>query len=238
MGLSITDLRLELRDHLGMDEDDLDNTAADRLLNRSWWEVMPKFKFRETEAKTSFQTVAGLQTYSLPIDFDALTMLSIGGTSNANLLNGQFYLNGTVFLNPAVSDLSRHTKLERIDDKFYENEFDDAETARGFPIQYYRYGAGIILYPTPDNTYTINVDYRITLADLSTNNPDLVIPQNWHEIILYGAIWRGFQKRGDYNRAREAKQTQFTLINTTTPVAAEEEGDSSEAGLQVARRRR
>jgi hypothetical protein len=232
MPLSITVLRTELRDHLGLDEDELPPEDADSLLNRSWWEVMDKFNFREKEAKTSFQTVAGIHIYSMPQGYDALQLLSIGGSNNNNLLGGQFYLNGGAFLNPTTSDETKHTQLDRIDDKWFEDNYDDDVDEYGQPVRYYRYGSGIVLNPTPDAVYNVNVSYLITLADLSNTNEYPPVPQSWHEVILYGAVWRGFMRMGDYNRKQAAQATQIGLINSMTPVAAKEEADSSMAGLQ------
>lgn len=232
MPLSITVLRTELRDHLGLNEDELPAEDADSLLNRSWWEIMDKFDFREKESKTSFQTVAGQYIYPMPQGYDALQVLSIGGSNNNNLLGGQFYLNGGSFLNPTTSEDTDHVKLNRVDDKWFESEYDDAVEAYAKPEDYYRYGSGIVLSPTPDTVYNINVSYLTTLADLSITNAIPPIPQSWHEVILYGAVWRGFMRIGDYNRKQAAQQTQIGLINSMTPVAAKEEFDSSMAGLQ------
>jgi hypothetical protein len=237
MPLSITVLRTELREHLGLDEDELPSTDADALLNRSWWEVMDKFNFREKEAKTSFQTVAGQFEYPMPQGYDALRILSIGGSNNNNLLGGQFYLSGGSFLNPTISDETQHTELERSDDKWYEQNYNDDVDYYGQPVKYYRYGSGIVLYPTPDKVYNVNVNYLVTLADLSNTNAFPPIPQSWHEVILYGAVWRGFMRIGDYNRKQAAQQTQYALINSATPVESKEEFDSSMAGLQFIGRR-
>ena len=49
MGMDLETLRDELREHVGVDSDDLPDPDADLLLNRSFWELMNKFRFRETE---------------------------------------------------------------------------------------------------------------------------------------------------------------------------------------------
>lgn len=215
MPLSITVLRTELREHLGLDEDELDSTAADALLNRSWWEVMDKLDFREKESKTTFDTVIGTPNYDMPMGYDALLMLSISGADETDTLRVQ---------------------LDRSDQKIYEQEHDEAVTAYAKPTKYHRYNDGIWLAPTPDKVYTINVNYLTTLEDLSNSNATPPIPQSWHEIILYGAVWRGFMRIGDYNRKQAAQQTQIGLINSMSPVSSKEEFDSSLAGLNFIRR--
>jgi hypothetical protein len=62
-------------------------------------------------------------------------------------------------------------------------------------------------------------------------NPD--IPQEWHELILFGGVWRGYIKLGDYNRANAMKNHQVGLIESTVPVEAKEETDSRDVGLSI-----
>jgi hypothetical protein len=47
MSIDLVTMRDELRDHLGQDDVELDDDAADLLLNRAYWELLDKFPFRE-----------------------------------------------------------------------------------------------------------------------------------------------------------------------------------------------
>ena len=57
--------------------------------------------------------------------------------------------------------------------------------------------------------------------------------QSWHEIVLYGGLWRAFIGMNDYQRANAAKQHQSALVASSVPVEAKEEYDSHRAHLEV-----
>lgn len=209
MSIDVPTLRDELRDHLGQDEFDLPDDKADLLLNRSYWELIDKFAFREKEVTATFQTVAGTRNYDMPSPFEALRQLSV--------------------LDPVSQ---QHRVLKKMTVLEYENSYNESDDFQDIPARYVREKCFARLYPTPDDTYTITLKYWTTLADLSDSN-DPEIPQSWHEIILYGAIYRGFLRIGDLNRANQFKAHQNALINSSIPVEAKEEFDTHTAGLDV-----
>ncbi len=108
--INLPELRDELREHLGTDEDDLPDEKADLLLNRAYWEIIDKFAFREKEVSATFATTDGTRSYNVPEPFEALRQLSI-----ADLNNGQ------------------HRALDRMTIHTYEEIFVDDEDARGYP---------------------------------------------------------------------------------------------------------
>lgn len=210
MGLDVQELRDSVRLATGTDEADLPNDKLDLYLNQSWWEIIDRHHFREKEVTVTFETVAGVRLYNMPSPFEALRKLSI-----------------------LDSDYKNHTVLNRITIDSYEAKYDEDEDARGFPVEYVREGCAVRLWPTPDAVYTMTQKYWTTLSDLSDTN-DPVIPQSWHEIVLFGALWRAFiLHMGDYVRGNEAKRHQASLINNAVPVEAKEEIDSHRAALSV-----
>lgn len=208
--LSLPTLRLELRKHLGQDEDDLPDDDADLLLNRTYWEILEKFHIRETESSTTITTVAGQREYELPPSFESLRISS--------------------FVDP---DSGQHTKLDRISIKDYENIYQDDSDAEGPPTKYYRQNDSIVLWPTPDQVYTIVIYYLQTLDDLSDADPNPALPKSWQELVLLGATWRGFLQVNDYTKAPLAQKTYAQLLSTAVPVESKEEWDSSTAGVSV-----
>ena len=199
----------ELRDHVGMDINDLPDDKATLLLNRSWWEVIDKFPFREKEVTATFPTIIGTRSYGMPNPFEALRQLSI--------------------LNPADNT---HIPLDRMSIFEYEKVYIEGSDEYGFPQKYVREGCFARLWPTPDQVYTLTIKYWFTLADLSsTHDPE--IPQVWHEVILMGGIWRTFMKAGDYPRCNQVKMHQASLIESIPPVEAKEAFDSHNAGIEV-----
>lgn len=217
--ISLPSLRTELLEHLGLDEDDLDGETwstdtIDLLLNRAFWELSYKFPFREKETIVSFTTTEGTALYACPSPFEALKMLSIEDP-----------------------DTFEHKQLEKISKSTYENKFvnnpDGSE--EDMPNAYVRESGNIRLHPTPDDTYTITMKYDTTLADLGNSNQTLSIPQVWHEIILFGAVWRGLKRLGDHARAAEFRKDQLSLLGSLEPVENKEKVDNRYAGLEVLR---
>ncbi len=217
MAIDLAVLRTELRIHLGHESDgtdDLSDANADLLLNRAFWELLNKFNFREEECSVEFTVADGENFISLPTLFESMRKLSI--------LN---------------SDTNKWTPLVRIDIQEFERVTNDDTSAKGAPENYFREGVGIRLLSSagggPDATYTLRIKYRVTLADLASGNTTLVIPDVWHELVLYGGWWRGLARLRDFEGAREVKNQQISLINSTVPVESKEEVDSPLAGIEI-----
>jgi hypothetical protein len=220
MPLSLVSLRTSLREHLGFEGDDeqsfpTDDTdekiGTDTYLNRAYWELLDKFPFREKEVVASFNTTQGTNYYKVPSPFEAIRSLSIEDINS-----------------------KQHTPLDLVSKDQFEQVYINDDSDEGVPEKYLREDLGIRLWPTPDATYRISIRYWTTLADLSDNNPASPIPQSWHEIILFGGVWRAFLGlNNDYSRAQAARAWQASLIDKLTPVESKEKQDASRAGLQV-----
>ena len=215
MSIDTQSLIDELREHLGVDDTDLDDDACTLLLNRSYWAMLDKFPFREKEVTASFATEDGVNLYAVPSPFEALKSLAIEDLNSF-----------------ALSPLERMTQKEY--DAVFVNdtvEGDDEDK----PQKYYREKNCIKLWPTPDDAYTITIRYWTVLDDLDNTDVDDSpgIPQNWHELILYGAIWRGYYRLGDIIRGERVKKLDSVLINEAVPTESKEERDSPTAGVEV-----
>lgn len=217
MPLSLVQLENELLSHLGVDVSDFTNglTDVDLLLNRSWWEIMDKFKFKEKEAHKTFNLTPGTASYSIatlvsPILFDALQTV-------------------------AIEDLVtfEHSMLDEIQIQEYESRFINTTNQQTKPTNYIRdmENGNLLFYATPDLAYPITLYYWQILSDIPSQG--LSVPQSWHEIVLFGAIARGFRRFGDYNRADKAEKFQNNKIETSTPVEAKELSNLPHAGLTV-----
>ena len=211
MSIDTIALESELRVHLGdLGSSELTPNDALLLLNRSYWELLDKFPFREKEETATFETVIGQRNYAVPSPFEALQMLSI-----LDLTSGGY------------------APLERAGNWEYESIRETTDDNRGKPTKYYREEAKIRLHPIPDDIYTLTIKYWTTLADLNLSGSNLLIPRGWHEMVLYGGVWRGFLRLRDYEAAQTFKNHQIALINSSVPVEAKEERDSHAAGLEV-----
>jgi hypothetical protein len=221
MTIDIFTLRNLVRQHTGEDTNTLPDTPAfaggpscDMLLNRSWWEIIYKFQFREKEVDASFQTVEGQAFYSLPSPFEAIRQVAIEDPYTY-----------------------QHTTLAQTTIYRYQNLFNNEpnQSFYGKPVQYVREGCGIYLLPTPDQVYNMDLKYWTVLADLGgVSNPNSpIIPQIWHECILYGAVYRTFFQFLDYERGAYMQSIHGGIIDKIPPVQAKEEADQHDAGVNV-----
>lgn len=204
-------LRNELREHLGVDSVDLDNTNADLLINRSYAWLLNAFHFRTKEISVKFSATAGERNYNLPIDFESLRHISI-----EDLVDGQ------------------HTPLDRMTPDYYEQVYvESTGTEWGKPTQYLREGNCVKLWKTPDAAYPIVLKYDMLLSDLSDINTAPEVPKNWEEFIMMGAVYRGHVRYGDFIRADAMKKSLFSDVQAAMPIEKKEEGDTHRAALQA-----
>lgn len=220
MTINLDSLRIQLREGLGLDGDDVtelpnvdsaSKTGADTFLNRAYWELLEKFDFREKEVIGTFPTTASVNYYAIPSPFDALRSLSIED------LNDQ-----------------SHKPLDRITRDVFEQKYENRTDAESKPQLYFREDAGIRFWPTPDDAYTITISYWDSLSNLSDINSSPPIPRSWHELILHGGIWRA--KAGpfrDYDGAKFHRTLQSTLLEGIETTDSKEAFDSHRAGLEV-----
>jgi hypothetical protein len=212
MSLSVAQMIATIRRDTGIDVNDLDDAAVTLCLNRSWWEVADKFEFREKEASTTFNTVAGTVLYPAPNPYEAIQGLYIEDVNS-----------------------QQRTPLRFMEDFEYETLLVNNTDSRGTPTRYFRKNNNIGLWPTPDAVYPIYEDYLMTLADLVAVAPP--IPQVWHEPIMFGGTYRCYLAVGDKVNASYFRKEQADMINTTSPTKSKEEKtDMRWAGLSVPRR--
>lgn len=215
MALSTQDLINELYAHTGTDSSDYTNgdTDVELLLNRSYWDLVDRFKFREKETIAAWQTIIGTNFYQIPAPFEAVQQISIEDINTF-----------------------KHSTLDRMTPWEFENLFVNNPDTSDFdkPTKYGREANGIRLWKTPDLVYNMKIRYWTTLADLDkVANPSVAIPQVWGEIILFGGVARAFYRLGDYPRARAAEAKQSDLIQQRQLAAAKEETDTHRGGVEV-----
>lgn len=215
MSLTLDLLREDLRTHLGMDSNDLDDTDADRLLNRSWWAVSAQLRFKERESVTLMGLAAGEDLVTLPSFMDAIQRIVIIPSSEA--------------------DDGEYTPVEKIADwNMLELQNTNAEL-RGKPTVYSLRQQNIVFSPVADIDYTIRVKHLRTLSNIASSGPG--VPREWHEVILWGAISRGFFARGDWNRGTASQNQQLAYMAGLDTQETKSQEDRVYSGFRVIRRR-
>ncbi len=121
----------------------------------------------------------------------------------------------------------------RIDDWNMFPRRNDTDLAE--PTHYSRRNDELVFWPNPDAEYTIRIKYRKTIEDLQTAGPE--IPQEWHELILWGAINRGLVLRGDLNRAQVFRNMQAESLQLLDTQETKELEDVRYSGFMSIRPR-
>lgn len=213
---NITELRKRIRrplgtggpngEFIGEDSDDL----IDEWANKSYRELLHRYAFREKEFVGRLTLTAGRRDYPMPNPHDGLRQIDI--------------------LHPVSL---QHTTLLPMSVTKYTDVWNESVDAYGYPTHYVRENCKYYLWPTPREEYVITLRYWGILADLSTENSTIDIPDIWWEPIELGAIKRGFQAHGDYQRANINSKLQAEMLTNMTTIQTKEEEDYHTAGLEV-----
>jgi hypothetical protein len=218
MGLTMQNLRDKVRKNLGsLDSNDsnADDTAIDLLINSAWWEFCDKVKIHEKEKSTVISTVAGVNTLTVPTDLLAIQNIAVEDP-----------------------DSYQFSPLDRMTVDYFNQIYNANPDQSNFnaPTGYFRRGNTIYIDPTPDQVYSITIWYGYYLADLAIgNNPS--VPQAAHEIVLYGASWRGcYEITGDHEKGDKFQNIAYGMLSAYEPVIDKEVVDTHRGGVGVRRR--
>jgi hypothetical protein len=173
--------------------DDIATTQIDTYLNRSYWEVMDKFPFREKERAGQFPTTAGIRNYEIPTPVEAVYEVAV--------------------VDPVTL---QHIPLDQMKANETEKLYNEQSFKQHRPRKYLLENCYIRFWPTPDQVYTIVLRKKTILQDIQTSG--IEIPQVWNDIVLYGGIWRGaYEEYRDFGVGDKFKALQRELMSTTTP---------------------
>jgi hypothetical protein len=217
MGMTLQDLRDDVYEALGMDSDDLSQAKVDQYLNRSYWEITKKLKFRENDQQFTLTLVPDQSNYAFTSyisDFDAIRHVAILDTLNSA------------------------TQWGEVQQTDYDNLMNCATTDninQACPVRYARFGDEIVFSPTPTYAYSVRISYRRTLGDILTNGPS--IPDEWDEIISYGAIARAWRGKGSPMRGSDIARVQAEIISTMVSTESKEDRDYARSSASILRAR-
>lgn len=83
----------------------------------------------------------------------------------------------------------------------------------GEPEAWTRRGGDLLFYPTPDQVYTVTLEYITTLADISGSDED-IIPEHLQDCVAWAAVADLAFRQRDWNAARFA-ETQYQQLRLT-----------------------
>ena len=215
--LTLLDMRKLVREGLGgLDEQDLTDPDLDMLLNMSYWEIESRFPFEEKNARTEFVTVVGTNEYSIGTMEVASATLLDAIQSISVMKDDQSY------------------KLQRMSEDYYDEQYNSNTDHQSIPRYYVRRDDTIVLWPVPDEIYTMRLYYLKTLQAILVGSVEILnFPREWDELVVEGAVTRGHYYRQDYQLARESENFRVAKLRTASTTKSKEEEDSRYAGLVV-----
>lgn len=213
-GLNLAAMRRSIRKATGIEDGDPDliDDDIDLYCNRALWEVDNKFPFHEKERTVTFDTIIGTRNYDVPKPLDAVQFVAIK--------------------DPYSSEFKTLRYMEPFE---YNNLYTATTDSNGKPWGYTREDCFVRLWPTPDAIYSMSLKRLIIIDDLTATNNVADVPIVWHEILMFGGLWRAFIEIGDLARANQIKNHQIALINSTVDPKSKEIGNDKYAGVEVLR---
>lgn len=82
----------------------------------------------------------------------------------------------------------------------------------GIPQYWYMRGDSIEVYPAPDSTYAVKLEYFKTPTVLSADSDVPDLPQDFREAIVLGALQRAYKMDDDFDQAREMDDEMVALL--------------------------
>ena len=112
--------------------------------------------------------------------------------------------------------------LKRMTEKEY---WDYVKVPAGYtePTHWVRYNNNILLYPTPDDTYSMRIAYRKRPTLLSSGDDLTEIGDEWDDVILQLAVVRSHLRIGEIDKANAKKPYLEESINNIIELYFEEE---------------
>lgn len=180
----------------------------------------------EVDAYTDCAITVGVSTY-LIVGYDGATV-TISGTWDTNPDDGdsgtihkKFYdIEDDIGFSPKeqlwiIEKLIQVPGGDDVVQTEWEEIEDNAITETGVPSNFARYGNSLVLSPTPVENYTYRMYiYKFpTPLDIATPDAQTMLPDTWDEVIVLGAMWRGYQKLMEPERAGQAQQHYLAEIS-------------------------
>lgn len=179
-GLEILERVREIADDSSINGyDEINESYRSILLANPGWEL----KIRD-ESSVAF--VASTATYSLPS-----AVRSLGGIWVQSSENQQDWVE--------LKEVSESIFEQSV----YANRNTSGADIEGKPQVYRLSSAGFEVNPTPDDAYTVRIEYLGNITDL-TRSTSPIIPTTYHHLVAYEAAARVMEMRGGQDNAYRA----------------------------------
>lgn len=159
-----------------------DTTAWTNYLNEAYrdvWGASPFWPWRETESRSTLTVTSGSRSVSLPTDATRVT---------------------------AVRNATDDILMTAVDDRETQWVLDPEDDDEGTPW-YYRVRASTIeVFPLPTQDTVLDVDYFSGFTALSGNSDEPSFPEQFHTVLIFGALAYAYEDDGNFDAATVQKQ--------------------------------
>jgi len=206
--ITFNTMKTELKARLG-NRIDLDARMI-RWINYAFFELLmnPRFQFFEMDFKITFDTVIGQSEYPI-------STIIFGSNDLWFILD--------------LRDNTNDRKLRRS----HWSYLDKVVPQNGQPVRYYRFGLNVVLDPTPDGVYTMQMRYRVRPPDLREGSQFFGLKTEWEEPIVTLAAVKAFEALKLHQDAAIQRQLLELMLTIRSDVPSLEDFDS-ENGVEVA----
>ena len=206
IGKSLLDMRVHLKVQLG-GRTDIDESVYNTWINDAYLDLCTSLEGDELKGSLTLTFDAGQAFYLLPSV--VASVQTIGLVNSLSIYGGE--------------------SLSKTDKASYR----DFENASGQPRLYFREDNLLVVYPTPDKSYTVAIDFRVRPLRLENDTDCPILGEEFHRAILLRARadafddLQQFEKQGPAENSavqnvrrrndREAMEDEGRVIGSSVP---------------------
>lgn len=188
-GKSLLAMRTRLRLEFGnRSVADMPDATINEWINDSYLDITAGMETPESKRSFQITVVAGQALYMLPATVDGVRSVAAYDSTS--------------------TDDGRGQPLEK-SDSF---KFRKRPAQNGDPLEWFREQQMLVLWPTPDESLILTVDAKIKYTKLAADTDYPAIGDEWHEALLKGAKYRGWEALQNDNKALLAMNEQSRLL--------------------------
>lgn len=201
VGETLGTLRAELLLQLGS-RGDVTTPRMNSWINKAHRAVAAMLTMKELTGSLTFNLTVDQPLYTLPYEVRSIKTLSISDSA----------------INPNAGRM-----LIKID----ENQYRRLPDWSWAPENYFRMAKSrmLVLYPTPDEVYPINMEFYVRPEDMTDDNHSPILPTEFHEAILLKAKQIAWRALRNYREANLAGNDFLTEIRPIIDTDGEEDAD-------------